>query len=110
LVTMAERVRIQSPAPRLKHGTPTDVEQEICDIIAEQLGVAPSAITDATSFEDMGADIADMAALIVSVEEAFGVQIRDEDVDLLLTVGDFVTLVKPAWFRRHPGGPGSIRT
>ncbi len=110
LVTMADRLRMQPSVPRLKDGTPADVEQEICDIIAEQLGVARASITRTTSFEELGADISDMAALIVSVEEAFGVEIRDEEVDRLLTVRDFIAQVKPVWFSEDTSGSGSLRT
>ena len=88
----------------------TDVEQQICDIVAEQLGVARASITRTTSFEEMGADISDMAALVVSVEETFGVEIRDEEVDRLLTVGDFVAQVKPMWFPEDARGRGSVST
>ena len=88
----------------------TDVEQQICDIVAEQLGVARASITRTTSFEEMGADISDMAALVVSVEETFGVEIRDEEVDRLLTVGDLVAQVKPMWFPEDARGRGSVST
>ena len=70
------------------------VEEEIYRIVAAQFHTAPSSIAPETSFEDMGSDIYDVVALAVSVEEAFGVVIRDEVVDTLLTVGDLIAVVK----------------
>jgi acyl carrier protein len=101
---------MQPSALRFGDGAQHDLEEEICAIVAAHLGVARASITCATNFEELGADISDLAEMVVSVEEAFGIQIRDEEVDRLLTVGDLIAQVKPVWFPPNAGGGGSVRT
>jgi acyl carrier protein len=91
---MTDIVGTHPPAPNLNEGSPIDPGEAISDIIAVQLGVARTSITSATSFEEMGADIYDLAVIIVSLEEALGVVIDDQEVDRLLTVGDLIAEVK----------------
>src|SRR5690349_4597420 len=72
-IAMTDLSRPQPPPPRFNEGSPIDVGEAISDIIAAQLGVARASVTSATTFEEMGADIYDMAEMTVSIEEAFGV-------------------------------------
>ena len=51
-------------------------------LIAEQLGVDIEKVTDEASFiEDLGADSLDTVELVMALEEAYGVDIPDEDVE-----------------------------
>ncbi len=63
-------------------------------VIAEQLGVDESEVTDTASFtEDLNADSLDLVELIMSLEEQFGLQISDDDAEKLTTVGEAVDYI-----------------
>lgn len=63
--------------------------EEIKGIVAENLNVEESTITDATSFkEDLGADSLDLFELVMALEEKYGVEIPTEDLEQIVTVGD----------------------
>ena len=71
------------------------VEEKIKKIIAEQLGVEEEDITPDSSFvEDLGADSLDTVELVMAFEEAFGIEIPDEDAESLQTVGDAIRYLK----------------
>ncbi|HHT9145479.1 MAG TPA: acyl carrier protein [Candidatus Wunengus sp. YC61] len=63
-------------------------QDKIRQIIAEQLGVMKEEVTDNAKFvDDLGADSLDTVELIMAFEEAFGIEIPDDDVEKLTTVG-----------------------
>ena len=71
------------------------VEQEIIEVIVEQLGVDPSAVTKEKSFsQDLNADSLDLTELIMSLEERFGLEIKEEEAAKLLTVGDVINYIE----------------
>lgn len=73
-----------------------DFEKIKC-IVVEQLGVADKEITRESSFiDDLGADSLDIVELVMSLEEEFGLEISDEDVEKMLTVGDVVDYLENA--------------
>ncbi len=62
--------------------------QKVKEIIVEQLGVDMSEVTMEASFiDDLGADSLDTVELVMAFEDAFDVEIPDEDADQLATVG-----------------------
>ncbi|MBD3335593.1 MAG: acyl carrier protein [Candidatus Eisenbacteria bacterium] len=66
-----------------------DVEQKVKDIIVEQLGVSPEQVTPEASFiDDLGADSLDTVELVMALEEAFKLEIPDEDAEKMEKVGD----------------------
>jgi acyl carrier protein len=63
-------------------------------IIAEQLGVDESEVTENASFtEDLNADSLDLVEMIMSLEEQFKLQISDEDAEKITTVGEAVEYI-----------------
>ncbi|MFA5034685.1 MAG: acyl carrier protein [Candidatus Margulisiibacteriota bacterium] len=63
-------------------------------VVAEQLGVSESEITRESSFvDDLGADSLDTVELVMALEEAFGMEIPDEDAEKIKTIGDTMTYV-----------------
>ena len=65
------------------------IEERVKDIIVEQLGVNPEQVTPTASFiEDLGADSLDTVELVMAFEEAFEIEIPDEDAEKIRTVKD----------------------
>jgi len=64
-------------------------------IVAEQLGVDTEKITpDAEFIQDLNADSLDMVELVMSLEEEFGVEISDEEVEKIVKVSDAVEYIE----------------
>jgi acyl carrier protein len=67
----------------------TAIQHKIIDIIANQLGVDKEIITaEANVVDDLGADSLDVVELVMALEEAFDVEIPDEDAENIRTVKD----------------------
>ena len=65
--------------------------EKLCSIIAEVMDVDPGGLTEDTAFvEDLGADSLDVVDLVMSLEDEFDLEIPDEDVENVRTVGDIV--------------------
>ena len=71
------------------------VFDKIKDIIVEQLDVEEDAVTmEASITEVLGADSLDVVDLVMSIEESFDVEIPDEEVENIKTVGDIVKYIE----------------
>ncbi len=71
------------------------VSEQIKNIIVDQLGVSADEVKPEASFvEDLGADSLDLTELIMAMEEAFDVEIADEDAQKILKVQDAITYVE----------------
>ena len=69
------------------------VEEQVKKIIMEQLGVTAEEVKPEASFvEDLGADSLDLTELIM--EEAFDVEIADDDAQKILKVKDAISYVQ----------------
>ena len=65
------------------------VEERVKQIIVEQLGVDEAEVTPTASFvDDLGADSLDTVELVMAFEEAFGIEIPDEDAEKIQSVRD----------------------
>lgn len=65
-----------------------EIEEKVKQIIAEKYGVDPSELKPDTRFiEDLGADSLSTIELIAELEEAFDIEIPDEDAEKNQTVG-----------------------
>jgi acyl carrier protein len=68
--------------------------EKVKQIIAEQLGVDESEVTPSASFvDDLGADSLDQVELVMALEEAFDVEIPDEEAEKIRTVQDAVDYI-----------------
>ena len=66
-----------------------DVEKCIIEIISHQLGICQKNMEGNISQRHvLGADSLDTVQIVIDLEEEFDIQIYDEDVDSLETVGD----------------------
>ncbi len=63
-------------------------------VVCEELGVPESEVTETASFiDDLGADSLDVVELVMALEEEFSIDIPDDDVAALKTVGDVITYI-----------------
>ena len=70
-------------------------EDKVKEIIVEQLGVDENQVDDSASFvDDLGADSLDIVELVMAFEEAFDMDIPDEDAEKITTVKDAVDYIK----------------
>ncbi|QRN41249.1 MAG: acyl carrier protein [Neisseriaceae bacterium] len=64
-----------------------NIENKVREIVSEQLCIEIEKIKNESSFqEDLGADSLDIVELVMSLEEAFGCEIPDEDAEKITTV------------------------
>jgi acyl carrier protein len=70
------------------------VEERVKQIIVEQLGVDEGEVTANASFvDDLGADSLDTVELVMAFEEAFEIEIPDEEAEKIRTVKDAVDYI-----------------
>jgi acyl carrier protein len=70
------------------------VDEKVKQIIVEQLGVDEAEVTASASFvDDLGADSLDTVELVMAFEEAFDIEIPDEDAEKIRTVNDAVDYI-----------------
>ncbi|MCS6912488.1 MAG: acyl carrier protein [Myxococcales bacterium] len=72
-----------------------NVESKVRQIICAQLEVAPEKVTLESSFtEDLKADSLAVMELVLALEEAFGIEIPDEDTEQIKTVRDVISYIE----------------
>ena len=73
------------------------VFEKVRDIVVEQLDAEESDVTMESSIvDDLGADSLDVVDLVMSIEEEFDVEIPDEEVENIKTVGEIVKYIETA--------------
>ena len=71
------------------------VEEKVKSIIVDQLGINEAEVTANASFvDDLGADSLDQIELVMAFEEAFGIDIPDEDAENIKTVQNAIDYVE----------------
>ena len=71
------------------------VDEEVKKIIVDQLQVDEAEVTPGASFqEDLGADSLDVVELVMQFEEAFDIQIPDDEASGIRTVKDAVAYIE----------------
>jgi acyl carrier protein len=91
-----EREPEENPKFRKKRGEARmAVEEKVKQIIVEQLQVDEAEVTPGASFqEDLGADSLDVVELVMQFEEAFDLEIPDEDAEKIKTVKDAIEYIE----------------
>ncbi len=70
------------------------VDEKVKEIISKQLGVNSVEVTPEASFvEDLGADSLDTVELVMAFEEAFNIEIPDEDAEKITKVKDAIAYI-----------------
>jgi len=71
------------------------LEEKVISIIMEQLDVTrEECVVEASFIDDLGADSLDLVELIMEMEETFDVQIADNELEKIRTIGDVLDYLK----------------
>jgi acyl carrier protein len=72
-----------------------DIDAKVKEIICAQLEVSPDKVVPAASFvDDLKADSLAVVELVLALEEAFSIEIPDEDTEQIKTVKDATDYIK----------------
>ncbi len=71
------------------------LEERIIKLVMEQLDVTKEeCVPEASFIDDLGADSLDLVELIMEMEEAFGIEIADEELEKIRTIKDVIEFLK----------------
>jgi acyl carrier protein len=75
--------------------TDQEIEAKVKELVCAQLEVSPEQVKPEASFiDDLKADSLAVVELVLALEEAFKVEIPDEDTEQIRTVGDAIAYIK----------------
>ena len=84
-------------------------ELAIRALIADHLGVSPSAVTDDAHFQqDLGADSLDLIELTMKLECELGIDVSDDESEQCLTVREALACVRLKSAARSPTEIGIV--
>ncbi len=70
-------------------------DDKVKQIIMDKLGVSEDQVTAEASFiDDLNADSLDIVELVMELEDAFGIEIPDEDAEKLKTVQNAIDYLR----------------
>ena len=70
------------------------VEAKVKKIVSDQLEVAMEKLGMETTFEDIDADSLDIVELVMALEEEFDLEISDQEIENIKSVGDIVKYIE----------------
>jgi acyl carrier protein len=71
------------------------LSERIQSVVADQLGVEITEVTkDASILDDLGADSLDVVELVMTLEETFNIEVPDEAIEEMRTIGDVQRFVE----------------
>lgn len=72
-----------------------NIEARVKQIVVEQLGVKEDEVKNTSSFvDDLGADSLDTVELVMAFEEAFDIEIKDDEAAKIMTVQNAIDFIK----------------
>ena len=72
-----------------------EIFDKVREIIAQQLGVDKSKVTDTANFtDDLGADSLDTVELVMAIEEEFSIEISDEAAEKIANLQQAVEFIE----------------
>ncbi|OPY86500.1 MAG: Acyl carrier protein [Smithella sp. PtaU1.Bin162] len=71
------------------------LEERVIKLVMEQLDVTrEECVPEASFIDDLGADSLDLVELIMEMEEVFGLEIADEELEKIRTIKDVIEFLK----------------
>ena len=71
--------------------------EKVRQLICEQLGKSPDKVNlDTKIVEDLGADSLDVVEMLMAAYDEFGVEVPDDKIEGLKTIGDVVDYIQSA--------------
>jgi len=71
------------------------LEEKVIKLIVDQLDVTKEqCVLEASFIDDLGADSLAIVELLMEMEEAFGVEIEDEELEKIVTIKDVIDFLK----------------
>ena len=71
------------------------LEEKVIKLVMEQLDVTKEqCVPEASFIDDLGADSLDLVELIMEMEEVFGVEIADEELEKIRTIKDVIDFLQ----------------
>ena len=71
------------------------LEEKVIKLVMEQLDVTrEECVLEASFIDDLGADSLDLVELIMEMEEVFGVEISDEELEHIRSIKDVIDFLK----------------
>ncbi len=72
-----------------------DIFEQVCDIIRENMGFDEDVVfTEEMTFGEMELDSLDVVDCIMNIEDVMDIQLEDEELQPLRTLGELVEIVK----------------
>ncbi len=72
----------------------TEVEETLRKIVAKIIRKEDVTLTPTTTFKELGADSLDVVQIMVALEEAFDIELVDEELKAINNMGGFIDYVK----------------
>ena len=70
------------------------VEETLRKIIAKIIRNEKVVLTPTTTFKELGADSLDVVQVMVALEETYDIELVDEDMKVISTMGGFIDYIK----------------
>lgn len=71
------------------------LEEKVIKLVMDQLDVTrEECVMEASFIDDLGADSLDLVELIMEMEEIFGLEIEDEELEKIRTIKDVVDFLQ----------------
>ena len=71
------------------------LEEKVIDIIVEQLDITrEECVLEASFIDDLGADSLDLVELVMEMEENFGIEISDDELEKIVTIQDVIDFLR----------------
>ncbi|MBP2025166.1 acyl carrier protein [Peptoniphilus stercorisuis] len=71
------------------------MKEKVLELIAEQFDKDIDELNEEMSFiDDLNADSVDIVELVMSIEDEFSVEIEDEELENLKTIGDVLEFIE----------------
>jgi len=73
----------------------TKIEEQVKETVINQLNITEAEYSvDAAFIDDMGADSLDIVEMVMAMEDIFGIEIADEDLEQIRMVKDVIEYLK----------------